>query len=120
MANVEAWTVGVHLDESYVEELFRARYLEMVRLATLGTAAPLGPPQIAQPRGGGITVFRYSAGLETQAGAGSTVAAWPGSGVRPGAISLSTHLDYMGRSFTVTAYDAAGHVVATDTLGTIG
>jgi len=38
-------------------------------MATLGTAAPLGPPQIAQPRGGGITVFRYPAGLETQAGA---------------------------------------------------
>jgi hypothetical protein len=38
--------VGVHLDESYVEELFRARYLEMVRLAGLLGAGD--PEDIAQ------------------------------------------------------------------------
>ena len=52
--------------------------------------------------------------------AGSTVAAWPGSGVRLWSITLPAHLDYLGRSSTVTAYDSSGHVVATDTLGTIG
>lgn len=192
----KAWTVG-YPPARGVRLVFRdAAGAEM---ATLGTAAPLGPPQIAQPRGGGITVFRYPAGLETQAGAvtaylidgrvgfwsptwggyiapvpaaggpaanglilpfglsqtrqhpsappklleafgyasgdvtrvvlhlpgsrqasGSTVAAWPGSGVRLWSISLPAHLDYLGRSFTVTAYDASGHVVATDTLGTVG
>lgn len=46
MANHEAWAVGVHLDESYVEELFRARYLEMVRLA--GLLGADDPEDIAQ------------------------------------------------------------------------
>jgi hypothetical protein len=45
-ANHEAWAVGVHLDESYVEDLFRARYLEMVRLAGLLGAGD--PEDIAQ------------------------------------------------------------------------
>jgi len=35
-------------------------------------------------------------------------------------ISLPTHLDFAGRKFTVTAYDGAGHVIQTVTLGTIG
>ena len=46
MANHEAWAVGVHLGESYVEELFRARYLEMVRLA--GLLGADDPEDIAQ------------------------------------------------------------------------
>jgi RNA polymerase sigma factor (sigma-70 family) len=46
MANHEAWAVGTHLDESYVEVLFRARYLEMVRLAGLLGADE--PEDIAQ------------------------------------------------------------------------
>ena len=46
MANHEAWAVGVHLDESYVEELFRARYPEMVRLA--GLLGADDPEDIAQ------------------------------------------------------------------------
>jgi DNA-directed RNA polymerase specialized sigma24 family protein len=46
MANHEAWAVGVHLDESYVEELFRARYLKMVRLA--GLLGADDPEDIAQ------------------------------------------------------------------------
>jgi hypothetical protein len=50
----------------------------------------------------------------------STFAAWPGSGIRLWAVPLPTHLDYAGRTFTVTAYDAAGHVVQTDTTGRIG
>ena len=46
MANHEAWAVGTHLDESYVEALFRARYLEMVRLA--GLLGADDPEDIAQ------------------------------------------------------------------------
>jgi RNA polymerase sigma-70 factor (sigma-E family) len=46
MANLEAWAVGAHLDESNVEELFRARYLEMVRLA--GLLGADDPEDIAQ------------------------------------------------------------------------
>jgi hypothetical protein len=30
-------------------------------VASLGTAAPIGPPQVAQPRSGGLLVFRYPA-----------------------------------------------------------
>ena len=50
MANVEAWgsgpAAGEHPDGSYVEELFRGRYLEMVRLAALLGADD--PEDIAQ------------------------------------------------------------------------
>ena len=45
----------------------------------------------------------------------ANVEAW---GSRPA--SLPTHLRPAGRTFTITAYDAAGHVVETDTLGQIG
>ena len=50
----------------------------------------------------------------------STVAAWPGSGVRLWSISVPFRKDFMGRTSTVTAYNAAGQVVATDELGRIG
>jgi DNA-directed RNA polymerase specialized sigma24 family protein len=50
MANLEAWSsvppAVPHPDESYVEELFRARYLEMVRLA--GLLGADDPEDIAQ------------------------------------------------------------------------
>ena len=50
MANLEAWNsappVLPHPDEGYVEELFRARYLEMVRLA--GLLGADDPEDIAQ------------------------------------------------------------------------
>jgi RNA polymerase sigma factor (sigma-70 family) len=50
MANLEAWssvpTVGVHPDESGVAELFRARYLEVVRLA--GLLGADDPEDVAQ------------------------------------------------------------------------
>ena len=50
MANVEAWgsrpPAGVHPDGSRVEELFRSRYLEMVRLA--GLLGADDPEDIAQ------------------------------------------------------------------------
>ena len=47
MANLEAWgSVSAHPDESYVGELFRARYLEMVRLA--GLLGADDPEDIAQ------------------------------------------------------------------------
>ena len=83
---------------------------------------PSAPPKL-------LVAFGYASGDVTRVvlhlpgsrqASGSTVAAWPGSGVRLWSISLPAHLDYLGRSFTVTAYDASGHVVATDTLGTIG
>jgi hypothetical protein len=44
--------VEVHLDESYVEELFRARYLEMVRL--VGLAAGYLPQVVVDVRRGDI------------------------------------------------------------------
>ncbi len=50
----------------------------------------------------------------------TTVATWPGSGVRLWAVSLPVQGGYSGRPFTVTAYDAAGQAVATDTLGIMG
>jgi len=47
MANVEAWgSVAAHPDEGYVGELFRARYLEMVRLA--GLLGADDPEDVAQ------------------------------------------------------------------------
>jgi DNA-directed RNA polymerase specialized sigma24 family protein len=47
MANVEAWgSVTAHPDEGYVGELFRARYLEMVRLA--GLLGADDPEDVAQ------------------------------------------------------------------------
>ena len=56
---VKAWTV------SYPQ----ARGARLVfrdasgrEVASLGTAAPLGPPQVAQPRSGGLPVFRSPAG----------------------------------------------------------
>jgi hypothetical protein len=52
--------------------------------------------------------------------AASTFAAWPGTVIRLWVASLPTHLKSVGRRFTVTAYDAAGHVVETDTLGLPG
>jgi hypothetical protein len=50
----------------------------------------------------------------------STFAAWPGSGIRLWAVSVPVHLQYAGHAFTITCYDAAGHVVQTDALGQIG
>ena len=49
-----------------------------------------------------------------------TVAAWPGSGLRLWAVSVPTDIGYVNRAVTVTAYDAAGHVIATSTLGQPG
>lgn len=47
MANLEAWSSTVpHADETDIEELFRARYLEMVRLA--GLLGADDPEDIAQ------------------------------------------------------------------------
>jgi hypothetical protein len=191
----KAWTVG-YPPAKGVRLVFR--YASGEDWTMLGTAAPLGPPQVAQPRSGGITVFRYPAGRGERAGAvtaylieghvgfwsllwagyiapvpaangpaadglimffgptassanpkglpklteafgyaredvarvvvhlpsgqagTSTVAAWPGSGIRLWSVSVPTRFEYIGRTFTVTAYDAAGHVVQTDTLGQIG
>jgi hypothetical protein len=188
-----AWTVG-YPPTAGVRLVFRDA--SGAEVASLSTAAPIGPPQVAKPPSGGITVFRYPAGPETKAGAtaayiiqgrvgfwsttwggyispvsaadgpaadglilpygladqrenpyptlleafgyaragvarvvlhlpggqqaaGSTFAAWPGSSVRLWAVSLPTHLRYVGRTFTITVYDATGHVVQTDTLGII-
>ncbi len=47
MANLEAWSSTVpHADETDIEGLFRARYLEMVRLA--GLLGADDPEDIAQ------------------------------------------------------------------------
>jgi hypothetical protein len=189
----QAWTVG-YPPAKGVRLVFRDA--SGAEIASLSTAAPLGPPQVAQPGSGGITVLQYPAGPATKAGAvtayliqgrvgfwsptwggyiapvpaasgpaadglildyglsdqrknpypnlveatgyaradvtrvvvhlpggqqaaGSTFAAWPGSGIRLWAVSLPTHLDHAGRTFTITAYDAARHLVQTDTLGSI-
>jgi hypothetical protein len=190
---VKAWTVGYPTAQS-VRLVFRDA--SGAEVATLSSAAPIGPPQLAQPRSGGIVVFRYPSSPATRAGdttaylidgrvgfwsttwggyiapvpavggptadgiilafglassrqnpypklveafgyaradvtrivvhlpsgqaETSTFAARPGSGIRLWAIPLSTHLDFIGHTFTVTAYDAAGHVVQTDTLGRTG
>jgi hypothetical protein len=190
----KAWTVG-YPPAKGVRLVFRDA--SGAQVTTLSSAAPIGPPQVAQPRSGGIVVFHYPAGRATGAGettaylidgrvgfwsriwggyispvsaadgptadgiilsfglansrqnpypklveafgyarssvarvvlhlpggqqaAGSTFAAWPGSGLRLWAVPLPTRLQFAGRTFTVTAYDAAGHVVQVDTLGTIG
>jgi hypothetical protein len=190
---VKAWTVGYPPAQG-VRLVFRDA--SGAEVATLSSAAPIGPPHVAQPRSGGIAVFRYPSSPATRAGdttaylidgqvgfwsttwggyiapvpavggpaadgivlafglassrqnpypklveafgyaragvarivlhlpsgqaAASTVAAWPGSRIRLWAVSLPTHLHFAGRTFTVTAYDAAGHVVQTDTLGQTG
>lgn len=48
-----------------------------------------------------------------------TFAAWPGSGLRLWAVSLPTEIRYAGQAIEVTAYDAAGQVVATVPIGTL-
>jgi hypothetical protein len=190
----KAWTVG-YPPANGVRLVFRDA--SGAEVATLSSSAPIGPPQVAQPRSGGIVVFSYPAAKYTRAGAttaylieghvgfwsrtwggyiapvrvtdgptadgiildfglgssrqnpypklveafgyarstvarvvlhlpggqqaaGSTFAAWPGSRIRLWALSLPTHLLHAGRTFTITAYDAAGHVIETDTLGQIG
>ena len=186
--SVKAWTVG-YPPAKGVRLVFRDA--SGTEVANLGTAAPAGPPQVAQPRSGGLVVFRYPAGQKTAAGAvrayliGGRVGFWsptwgghiapvaatdgpavdgiilgfglggqhpkavealgyssdgvarvvlhlPGGGQAQTSvftyfgssavwlwkISLPTHLDFAGRTFTVTAYDGAGHVIQTVTLGT--
>ncbi|HEV2254119.1 MAG TPA: hypothetical protein VGS06_13070 [Streptosporangiaceae bacterium] len=189
----KAWTVGYPPAQG-VRLVFRDA--SGAEVATLSSAAPIGPPQVAQPRSGGMVVFRYPAGPATEAGEmtayvidgrvgfwsriwggyispvsaadgpaadgiilsfglgnsrqnpypklveafgyaradvtrivlhlpggqaeTSTFTAWPGSGIRLWAVPLPTRLRFAGRTFTVTAYDAAGHVVQMDTLGKIG
>ena len=189
-----AWTVG-YPSARGVRLVFRDS--SGAEVASLSTAAPVGPPQVAQPRSGGIVVFRYPAGPMTKAGAttaylikgfvgfwstawgghispafpgagpeadglvlgyglsdqrknpypklleafgyaregvtrvvvhlpggqqavGSFIAAWPDSGIWLWAVSLPAHLNFIGRTFTVTAYNPAAHIVQTDTLGTAG
>jgi DNA-directed RNA polymerase specialized sigma24 family protein len=70
-------TVGEQPDESYVEELFRARYLEMVRLAgLLGADDPediaqeaftrlRAPAAAREPRAGRARPSSWGAGMNT-------------------------------------------------------
>ena len=61
---VNAWTVSFPQARG-VRLVFRDASGREV--ASLGTAAPLGPPQVAQPRSGGLPVFRSPAGLANPA-----------------------------------------------------
>ncbi len=61
----KAWTVG-YPQASGVRLVFRDA--AGTEVATLGTAAPLGPPQVRQPSSGGEPVFRYPAGGGIPAG----------------------------------------------------
>jgi hypothetical protein len=60
---VKAWTVS-YPQARGVRLVFRDASGREV--ASLGTAAPHGPPRVAQPRSGGLLVFRYPAGLASQ------------------------------------------------------
>jgi len=62
----KAWTVS-YPQARGVRLVFRDASRREV--ASLGTAAPLGPPQVAQPRSGGRVVFRSPAGLPSPASA---------------------------------------------------
>ncbi len=62
---VKAWTVS-YPQAKGVRLVFRDASGREV--ASLGTAAPLGPPQVAQPRSGGLLVFRYPASPSSRAG----------------------------------------------------
>ena len=62
----KAWTVS-YPQAGGVRLVFRDASGREV--ASLGTAAPLGPPQVAQPRSGGLLVFRSPAGLASPASA---------------------------------------------------
>jgi hypothetical protein len=80
---------------------------------------PNAPPKLSEGFGYAHAevariVLHLPGGRQT---AGPTVAAWPDSGLRLWAISLPTDIDYVGRTVTVTAYDATGHVIETGTLG---
>ena len=61
----KAWTVG-YPPANDVRLVFRNTAGTAV--TTLGTAGPIGPPQVAQPKTGGVTVFQYPAGQGTPAG----------------------------------------------------
>jgi len=63
---VKAWTVS-YPQAGGVRLVFRDASGREV--ASLGTAAPLGPPQVAQPHSGGLLVFRSPAGLASPASA---------------------------------------------------
>jgi hypothetical protein len=85
-------------------------------------AHPKAPPKLSEAFGyarGDVAriVVHLPGGRQA---ATSTVTAWPGSGLRLWAVSVPTDIDYVARTFTVTAYDAAGHVIQTDTLGLPG
>jgi hypothetical protein len=60
-----AWIVA-HPPAEGVHLVFRNASGNQV--AVLGPAAPTGPPRVAQPSSGGVTVFRYPAGPQTPAG----------------------------------------------------
>jgi DNA-directed RNA polymerase specialized sigma24 family protein len=129
-----------HAAESGIEELFRARYLEMVRLA--GLLGADDPEDIAQEAFARLirrhdslrdpaaalayvrtsvarVVIRLDHGYQREVSAFRP--AWPGSGVRFFAVALPRSLfprlpqDPSPRG-TVTAYDAAGRVLATEPM----
>ncbi|HEY6297345.1 MAG TPA: hypothetical protein VIX15_16930, partial [Streptosporangiaceae bacterium] len=198
---VKAWTVS-YPQARGVRLVFRDASGREV--ASLGTAAPLGPPQVAQPRSGGLLVFRSPAGLvspvsamtayliqgrvgfwsawggfisplpasggprvgglilpfglppapqgtrpkasQTQQAEGFgyaqadvarivlhlpgggqatavTFPAWPGSGLRLWAVRLTAearNINLVATQTTLTAYDASGHILGTDSLGLTG
>ena len=90
--------------------------------ATPSRAHPKSPPKLSEAFGyahGDVARIVVNLPGGRQA-ATSTVAAWPGSGLRLWAVSVPTDIDYVTRTFTVTAYDAAGHVIVTATLGQPG
>ncbi len=62
---MKAWTVG-YPQASGVRLVFRDE--SGTEVASLDTAAPLGPPQVRQPSSGGKPVFRYPAGGGIPAG----------------------------------------------------
>ena len=61
---VKAWTVG-YPPARGVRLVFRDA--SGAEVASSSTAAPIGPPQTAQPRSGGLEVFRYPGSQEEPA-----------------------------------------------------
>jgi Sigma-70, region 4 len=68
---VKAWMVGYPINKG-AHLVFRDASGKTV--ATLGTSGPEGPPQVPQPRSGGVTAFKYPAGDLT--GPGGRVTAY--------------------------------------------